>query len=449
MSYLKIKKRPTHRVNINNFLSGVDTFSDESVMSPSVASQCYNFDFTSGALEYATGFSNSGISADSVWVFHPDDMNEEFLMYSYKGEIFYIRTDTGESGKLEGIRLTSLPTTIKYRLYGKDVILICSPTDNMVVWNGVDPAYYVSSSPLITSMTMHYERMFVTTSNDKNTLWFSDDLDPTNWNSEMSEGGFIELADERGALIKVVSFLNYVYIFRENGISRLTAYADQSEFSISHLYVTSGKIYPKSIAVCGDKVMFASSDGIYVFDGVSTKRILSNLDNLLVPNENAIGAYHDGKYFLAMFARFKNADGFPTKFVNNAVLVFDDKGYTILRGYDIKYLSAYDKLYAIIDGTIHSYEGVCPYPQRWAIPYTDLGSARAKKIKTLYIETREDITLTVNIDGNEKIFLVKGKAGPSLVNINMIGRKFGLTIDATHPFPFITRPQLSFDIIDR
>ncbi len=449
MSYLQIKKRATHRVNVNNFLAGLNAACDESVLSPSVAAQCYNFDFTSGALKHHVGFLNSGISADSVWAFHPDDMDVEFLMYSYKGEVFYRRSDDGTTHKLEGIRLTSVPETIKYRLYGKDVVLICSPTDNMVVWNGVDPAYYVSSSPLITSMTMHYERMFVTTSNDKNTLWFSDDLDPTNWNTEMSEGGFIELADERGALIKVISFLNYVYIFRENGISRLTAYADQSEFSISHLYVTSGKIFPKSIAVCGDKVMFASSDGIYVFDGVSTRRILSNLDALIFPNENSIGVYHEGKYFLATYADFKKANGFATNFVNNAVLIYDDKGYTLLRGYDIRDFYSFDKLYAIIDGSIRTYEGNCLLPKRWTIPYTDLGSARVKKIKTLYIETKSDITLTVKIDGNEKTFKVKGKNVPSCVNINMPGRKFGLTIDCNDPTPLITRPQLSFDIIER
>lgn len=55
-------------------------------------------------------------------------------------------------------------------------------------------------------MTMHYERLFATTSTDKYTLYFSDDLDPTNWNENITEGGFIQMLDERGELLKVISF---------------------------------------------------------------------------------------------------------------------------------------------------------------------------------------------------------------------------------------------------
>lgn len=448
MSRLRIKQRPTHRVNINNFLSGVNSAYDQSVLSPSVAADCYNFDFTSGALNGCKGFEDMGIEADAVWTFRSDEAGINYLMYSNKGEIFY-RTEDGKTEKLNGITLTGIPKAIKYRLYGEDVMLICSPSDNMVVWNGIDDAYYVSSSPLITSMAMHYERMFVTTSDQRDTLWFSDDLDPTNWNAQMSEGGFIELADERGALIRVLGFLNYVYIFRERGISRLTAYADQSEFSISHLYVTSGRIFEKSIALCGDRVIFASSDGIYLFDGVSTKRILANLDELLEPDENSVGVYYEGKYYLALRANFKGSDGFDGDHVNNSVLIYDGNGYTLLRGYDVSDFYADDKLYAIEKGTINTYGGKCPFPKRWTMPQTDLGSGRVKKLKVLYIDTDSDISIKTNIDGKEKTFEVKGDDKPSRVVINIPGRKFGMTIDCASTDPRISRPQLTFDMIDR
>lgn len=107
---------------------------------------------------------------------------------------------------MQGITLTSPPQAVNYTLYGKDVVLICSPTDNMVVWDGENDAYFVENSPKITSMTMHYERLFATTSTDKYTLYFSDDLDPTNWNENITEGGFIQMLDERGELLKVISF---------------------------------------------------------------------------------------------------------------------------------------------------------------------------------------------------------------------------------------------------
>ena len=444
MSYLKVKRRPVSRINVPNFLSGVNTAYDQSVLSPSVAASCYNFDFTSGALKGCTGFADLGVKADSVWVYRPTS-GEKYLMYCYKGEIFY-RDEKGVTRKLDGIKLSGVPKAIGYRLYGEDVVLICSPSDNMVVWNGSDDAYYVSSSPLITSMAMHYERLFVTTSEEANTLWFSDDLDPTNWNTEMSEGGFIELVDERGALIKVISFLNYVYIFRERGISRLTAYADQSEFSVSNLYVTGGKIYPGSIALCGDRVIFASSDGLFSFDGVSTRRILSNLDGLITPDQNSVAAYHDGKYYLALKTNFDDSDDLGT---NNAVLIYGDNGYTLMRGYDVgEFYSDGDTLYAIINNNIHTLGGRCDKAKRWRVPLTDLGSGRLKMIKVLYIDTKTDITLRVCLDGKEKVFTVKGKDTTSRVNINLPGRKFGMTIDCTASEPLISRPQITFSYAD-
>ncbi|MCH5164000.1 MAG: hypothetical protein J1F36_03200 [Clostridiales bacterium] len=446
MKYIKVKQRASSRISVPNFLSGVNTAYDQSVLSLSVAANCYNFDFTSGALKGSLGFISQNIKADSVWIYH--NGSEQYLMYSYGGEVFY-KGKSGITNKLEGIKLNGVPKAIGYRLYGEDVVLICSPSDNMVVWNGVDPAYYVSSSPLITSMAMHYERMFVSTSNEVNTLWFSDDLDPTNWNTDMTEGGFIELADERGALIKVLSFLNYVYIFRERGISRLTAYAEQSEFTVSNLFVTGGKIYPESIALCGDKVIFASSDGLFTFDGVSARRILTNLDGLIAPDENCVATYHGGKYYLALKANFESDSRFKSG-TNNAILIYGDNGYTLMRGYDVSgFYSGGDTLYAIIDGKLHVQGGKCSLPKRWTVPQTDLGSGRVKRIKVLYIDTKTDITLTVHIDEKSKQFFVAGKGTASRININMPGRKFGMTVDCAAADPLISRPQLTFSFIDK
>lgn len=447
MSYLKVRRKAVNRVNVPNFLSGINSAYDQSILSNGIAASCYNFDFTSGALKGCPGFENIGINADSIWTYRTGS-GKKYLMYSYAGDVFY-RDESGVEKRLEGIKLTGVPKAIGYRLYGEDVALICSPTDNMVVWNGVDEAYYVASSPLITSMAMHFERLFVTTSDEVNTLWFSDDLDPTNWNTDMSEGGFIELVDERGALIKAISFLNYVYIFRERGISRLTAYADQTEFSVSNLFVTGGEIYPGSIALCGDKVIFASSDGLFMFDGMTTTRILGNLDGLLQPDGNSVAAYHDGKYYLALKAKFDDNDGFEGEFVNNAVLIYGDNGYTLMRGYDVSdFYSSGDTLYAIINGKAHTLGGECPLFKRWRTPVNDLGSGKLKMIRTLYIDTKTDITLRIHLDGAEKELKVKGKETTSRVNINMPCRKFGMTIDCDCENPNISRPQLTFSFAD-
>ena len=93
-------------------------------------------------------------------------------------------------------------------------MIVTSPTDEMLVYNGVDEAYRVAQAPKISSMTVHYERLFATSTGESNQIWFSKELDPINWDINLESAGFIEMNDERGALLKVMSFLDYVYVFR-------------------------------------------------------------------------------------------------------------------------------------------------------------------------------------------------------------------------------------------
>ena len=82
----------------------------------------------------------------------------------------------------------------------------------------VDPAatnIKVNNAPKITSMCVHYERIFATVQDNQNALWFCKEFDPTKWEIDGTGAGFIEMVDERGYLTKVISFLDYVYIFRE------------------------------------------------------------------------------------------------------------------------------------------------------------------------------------------------------------------------------------------
>ena len=165
--------------------------------------------------------------------------------------------------------------------------------------------------------------------------------------------------------------------------------------------------------------------------------------------ENSVAAYHDGKYYLALRAKFDESDEFEDGFTNNAVLIYGDNGYTLMRGYDVSdFYSSGDTLYAIIDGQVHTLGGECFLPKRWNVPVNDLGSGKLKMIKVLYIDTKTDITLRVYLDGTEKEFKVMGKDTTSRVNINMPCRKFGMTIDCNCANPNISRPQLIFSFAD-
>ncbi|HBP43817.1 MAG TPA: hypothetical protein DD621_04030, partial [Clostridiales bacterium] len=208
--------------------------------------------------------------------------------------------------QINGINLTDIPNIVNYNLNGVDSILICS-TQGMYFWDQTkNTATKVGNAPKIKSMCLHYERLFATVDSDRNEIWFSDDLDPTNWNVSIEEAGFIKFNDDRGVVNKVVSFNDYVYVFREYGISRITAYAQQSEFNVAQLFVSSGKIYGNSVCVCGDKILMLTANGIYAFDGYNTTKINLNIDNLLdnTQNINCQSCYCNGKYYLACNLNF-------------------------------------------------------------------------------------------------------------------------------------------------
>jgi len=140
---------------------------------------------------------------------------------------------------------------------------------------------------------------------------------------------------------KIVSFNDSLYIFREYGIDRLVAYADQNDFQIIPLFTSSNRIYTDTIKVCGDRIMFLASDGIYYFSGLSTQKYNLNINSLFEKkyNDNAKASYYNGKYYLA--CRLDMDDDLVGcelgEYTNNILLELDIKsGYlNILRGYDI------------------------------------------------------------------------------------------------------------------
>lgn len=353
------------KTKISSFEKGISLKYDKSLTNLDFALSIENFSFEKGTLSDGIGFDNlfKFIAKDSniqtltsdlqnigtierVIYFYKFNSNskareDKLIFISSELEVFFVGLfdQTKQISKLRNIKFSSIPVALRYRLNGEDVIIFSSEKDNMVVWDGTNSPYEVLNSPNISSMAVHFERLFATVDGEKNSIWFSDDLDPTEWSISLDEAGFIELVDDRGALLKVVSFNDYIYIFREYGITRLSAFGDQTQFSCSNLYVSSGKIHPNSVCVCGDKILFLSSDGLFKFDGVDTTKILENISpgftNL--DNENAVSCFHDSGYFLACNFNEKSNGHL------NTILEIDTENFTlknIFKGYDIKYITS-------------------------------------------------------------------------------------------------------------
>ncbi len=376
------------KIKFNDFRKGINRKNSDNLVALSEAKNCYNFDFSGGMLKGCFPFeacfgailAESGLSEEftdsekvleggAIFYYKKFDFDQQkdaskLILVTPKLNTFYLNlTDNTQNFVSLGVQFTSLPSAINYRLDSEDVIIFSSPTDNMVLWNGVGEAEIVIDAPKITSMCLHSERLFATTDDGSNTVWFSDDLDPTNWSISLVDAGFIQLADERGKPIKVVSFNGYVYIFRDKGISRLTASGAQEEFYLSHLFVSSGKIYEKTICLCGDKIIFLASDGIYSFNGSETTKILGDLSDLVKPAENSTAVFFDGKYYLSAHIDFEDSAFEDSERDVNALFILDaeSREYSIQRGISVSSMVVADeerehKLYFLNDFMAESEE---------------------------------------------------------------------------------------------
>jgi len=365
--YLRILSNTELTKYVNNFSSGIDAKTGELLLDSSTARMVLGFDFKSGTLKKSCGLSTINIldyatnASDTLatefatigeilksFIFNKYNDNGNLTTYliliNNSFTVYALNLNDASSGFVQlALNFTSLPKFVEYNLNGEDVIIFCSPTDSMQVWDGENLPYTVADAPNFIDMCMHGERLFALTG-DTRTLWFSDDLDPTNWNVSLEDAGFIQMIDQRGALRKIISWNGYIYIFRDFGISRLSANGSQETFSLTHLFTSSGRIYCDTVCECGDRILFLSTDGLYVFDGASTTQILLKVAPLFYKQLNSEACFFDGKYIFSFkidLSKYGLVSLFPNmseNYVNNAIFIMDvtDLSYQIVFGAEVK-----------------------------------------------------------------------------------------------------------------
>jgi len=484
------KKRPAinskkrYRIKFTDFSGGLNTLIDENLLSQKYAVNTYNIDYKDRALKTGMGICKlkfqtpkseihqGGETALKVFEFDAIDKpikkliyfkrfdrellvdDDKLLIVTDDGSLYSANvTDLTQFSKIPGINFKGTPNFVCYRLNGDDVVIMTSECDDMVIWDGVNPPYTVSDAPKITSMCVHYERLFVTVGGDKSAIWFSDDLDPTNWAVNLEDAGFIEVADALGGLLKVVRFIDYVYIFRSYGIARLTAYGDQTQFTLNQLFTTSGRIFPATVSVCGDRILFLAEDGIYMFDGLETYKILKNIKGLFLKCDKSkcTAAFSDGCYYLTLNDDSK--EGFVLKYN------ISDNNIDIYCGPQIVDIlpicaESYTKIALIAkdDANIYTFDNSgCfldkPLEKLWITPVTDLNYPDIDKcVRKIIVKTKYDISLTIVSDIEKKSYNIKGKERISIVDVCILGKFFSMEIKSKNKDIYVAKIEVIVDV---
>ncbi len=444
------------KINYANFANGLNTDIDEYILPINRSVKTYNFNFSNGALVTGLGIEVLKLPVSyfltytrdiifpeeyqikATWVFrytsptNTYSRSDVMVLLNHDGHLYIMRLyETGcQLSKISNKPFSDIPTILNYKLNGNYALLISS-VDGFFYWcPDVNQSFVeVTDAPNINSICLHNERAFATVGVKKEEVWFSKELDPTNWKTSLKDGGFISFVDDRGQCNKVVSFLDRVYVFRDYGINRIMGYGNQTEFDVSELYVSSGQIHTKTICVCGDRILMLTDNGLYCFDGTSTTKLNIYINELLTKatNKNAVATYFNGKYYLACFVPFNDGkrvgseDAPSSSRANNALIELDinTNSINILRGVEITDLKVIsDNLVSklvvcILDkGTYKLGEltnsgtvfGV-PTAKLWQSPLSNFGyPEKIKFIKDVYITSKHPVTVTIrNEKGSMKV----------------------------------------------
>ena len=490
----KHKKTEGKNITFSVFGEGVISNEDDLISKPNECKAFYNFSPLDGALKTGLGFKDLEVpsSESDLETVHPFNFSQKNITEIRTIDFFrYLDIDDdryyyhliimdqldqlwtlllidlvdGEPLTKSSYYFTDLISTCPYRIDDYDCLLYFTKTG--MIFASAYQTEKFAEVPALLSCVVHYGKAFGITNKNRNELIYQSNLDIREWTGEA--GSVIEFLDSMGAFTKLVVFNDYIYLFRENGITKISAYSSKDEFSFTHLYLSSSKIYEKSVCVCGEVIFFATRDGLFSFNGTSVSKICEEYDHFFksLDNTNCSSCCLDGKYYLATKCDFEDDESVgceSSTFVNNVLFEVDieTKKVDVLRGVDIKKIISIDtpyfsKVVACFNGSNINKLGELVHngkiftatnAKSWSSFITDLGyKGKNKKIKEIILNTKYPCSVEIISDIESKTYSFDGseKEQRTLASVN--GRNFQFVFKTDEQNSHISKPMIVFDVI--
>lgn len=476
-----MKKVNTASTKMKIGMKGIVYSVDENLLSVEHSPETYNFTFRGGVLKSDLGIAEaqgynrasvlrrglpalpSSVKLNDTFIYHKRTNGEydDRLIVQTTDGVFYETKIFEEDiwNILVKPRTTERVSAVSYNYGGKDVFLMSSDEIGLLIYDGATSTQ-VEDGPGFSSLAIHFERVFGVVNGKENQVWFSSVLDPTNWTVSGDSAGYITFQDEGGDIVKVVSFLGYLYIFREHGIYRLTAYGDQEEFSLKKVFTDTGRIYKDTIVLCGNKIVFYTDEGLHAFDGYNLTKL-----NLEIPDiftaYTACGAYLDNKYYLA--CKIDTGGDYDRVCVNNCILEYDlkEKSLSVLAPFDALRLVTVIAHHATDLFVVSGQNEAKPLGmidnkgkffdenvvKKYRSPYSDFGTDKLKIIREMVVDTEYDISVTVTCDGKSWTYDFVGDKLPKRVFVDRSGVKIGFEITTTSVYNKVSPIIVKIDTV--
>lgn len=428
----------------------------------------YNFVHDKGVVKAGMGFEKFATALDRVnidnevelvlegnqvkaldqlcWHDEIDDITDYYVFYyNEEGNICYdplydirILTATIEND------FTDIPTTVPYRKNNIEYLIFSGKGTTLLVGGGSDRQ--LKNVPSFLSCINHYGMFFGITIGTPPKLLYTSQTNIESWDNSLVKN--LDFSDERGELTKLISFNDYVYIFRSYGITQLSKYSENEDFSVSDMYQACSYINPKTICKFKDNVYFVEDCVLKSFNGNTVKDIEVKSFKYMkgITNTNLYGTCFQGKYFLACKCNFEDGEtigceNYAEGYVNNTLISYDltTGEEEILRGVDINQIMNFatpfkSKLLACFRNQHIDKIGQLTFDgklfgqtlqSRYETTFVDFGKKSVYKTLTkITYKCSGDITCKVIYDGKEKNFTLKGDGKIKTKRVSLTGKEF-------------------------
>ncbi|MBO4539180.1 MAG: hypothetical protein J5781_02805 [Clostridia bacterium] len=425
--------------------SGINAAAEQETLPLGYATYGYNVRFSGGAMtqgygvgyatinsRYLPGMLTVGEAIKKLFLYKRFDRTtgarDDRLIVQSDNEKLYqanLTTDT-VFHEINATLGTSNLTFLNCEYNDADVLWISDDHGHLVLYDGTN-AVVMNDTPYFSDACFYNGRVFATSGTGNNVLRFSAEGDPTEW-AEAEGAGTVTFPDEGGKILRAVQFKEALLVFREYGVWRYVGYPRSSVYTLERIYATERMIEAKSVCVCGDRVIFATGNGFYAYNGSSVGRVFSELFPLADGLDDCAGCYYDNKYYFA----FRMKDDGETvgdevaTFKNNAFLAIgmDEKFLSVTRGTDVREfipvsVGSETALLCAFGGNYHPFDiGMVtdsgkvfstPLKKKWRSPKTTLSKlSRDKFLRKIFLLSNGAMTLTVDADGKSEFMLPSG-----------------------------------------
>jgi hypothetical protein len=157
-------------------------------------------------------------------------------------------------------------------LFSQDGVIKLSASLSGHGYYGVTAASLGGTPPTGSMCTLHRERVWVVSGN--NEVTYSNAYDPEDWSTAGETGAIDIITYDADAIVGIANWLDDVIVFKKNTM-HIVQGDTPDEYEVSQIYSGKGAIDQKSIVTDGVNCFFASTDGIYQYDGTQCSPILT------------------------------------------------------------------------------------------------------------------------------------------------------------------------------